>query len=80
MIESKWYRHIVGIFNIIGEFTNFVCVSPTVKSVSAEEALNKLQQITFGNSLRIIWNKSSVFRAKVFEEYYNFLTDQSQYP
>ena len=64
---NKNYQHIL---TVIDAFTKFVWLYPT-KSVSAEDALNKLklQRTTFGNPVRIITDRGSAFTSNSFKEY-----------
>ncbi|GFW01770.1 hypothetical protein TNCV_1232701 [Trichonephila clavipes] len=64
---NKSYQHI---FTVVDAFTKFTWLYP-VKTVSAESALEKLkqQQKTFGNPIRIISDRGSVFTSKLFNDY-----------
>ncbi|GFY15111.1 hypothetical protein TNCV_1569261 [Trichonephila clavipes] len=64
---NKSYQHIL---TAVDTFTKFTWLYP-VKTVSAESALEKLklQQKTFGNSVRIITNRGSAFTSKLFNYY-----------
>ena len=57
-------------FTIVDVFTKFTWLY-SVKSVSGEEALDKLklQQKTFGNPARIITDRGSAFTSKAFSDY-----------
>ncbi|GBM48346.1 hypothetical protein AVEN_37803-2-1, partial [Araneus ventricosus] len=58
------------IFTVSDTFTKFTWLYP-VKTLSAESALEKLklQQKTFGNKVRIITDRGSVFTSKAFSDY-----------
>ncbi|GFX79019.1 transposon Tf2-8 polyprotein [Trichonephila clavipes] len=64
---NKSYQHI---FTVVDAFTKFTWLYP-VKTVSAESALEKLkqQQKTFGNPIRIIFDRGSAFTSKLFNDY-----------
>ncbi|GFY07870.1 hypothetical protein TNCV_4288061 [Trichonephila clavipes] len=64
---NKSYQHI---FTVVDAFTKFTWLYP-VKTVSAESALEKLnqQQKTFGNPIRIISDRGSAFPSKLFNDY-----------
>ncbi|GBN87135.1 Pro-Pol polyprotein [Araneus ventricosus] len=64
---NKSYQHI---FTFVDAFTKFTWLYP-VKTVSTESALEKLklQQKTFGNSIRIISGRGSAFTSKAFNDY-----------
>ncbi|GFU35316.1 retrovirus-related Pol polyprotein from transposon 17.6 [Trichonephila clavipes] len=64
---NKSYQHI---FTVVDAFTKFTWLYP-VKTVSAESALEKLnqQQKTFGNPIRIISDRGSAFTSKLFNDY-----------
>ncbi|GFU31777.1 hypothetical protein TNCV_1176441 [Trichonephila clavipes] len=64
---NKSYQHI---FTVVDAFTKFTWLYP-VKTVSAENALEKLkqQQKTFGNPIRIISDRGSAFTLKLFNDY-----------
>ncbi|GFX54016.1 transposon Tf2-6 polyprotein [Trichonephila clavipes] len=66
---NKSYQHI---FTVVDAFTKFTWLYP-VKTVSAESALEKLkqQQKTFGNPIRIIFDRGSGFTSKLFNDYYD---------
>ncbi|GFX01169.1 retrovirus-related Pol polyprotein from transposon 17.6 [Trichonephila clavipes] len=64
---NKSYQHI---FTVVDAFTKFTWLY-SVKTVSAESALEKLkqQQKTFGNPIRIISDRGSAFTSKLFNDY-----------
>ncbi|GFX40275.1 hypothetical protein TNCV_4319081 [Trichonephila clavipes] len=64
---NKSYQHI---FPVVDVFTKFTWLYP-VKTVSAESALEKLkqEQKTFGNPIRIIFDRGSAFTSKLFNDY-----------
>ncbi|GFV79090.1 hypothetical protein TNCV_2612761 [Trichonephila clavipes] len=64
---NKSYQHI---FTVVDAFTKFTWLYP-VKTVPAESALEKLkqQQKIFGNPIRIISDRDSVFTSKLFNDY-----------
>ncbi|GFY35669.1 transposon Tf2-6 polyprotein [Trichonephila clavipes] len=66
---NKSYQHI---FNVVDAFTKFTWLY-SVKTVSAESALERLkqQQKTFGNPIRIISGRGSAFTSKLFNEYFD---------
>ena len=58
------------IFTIIYAFTKFTWLHP-VKTVTAEEALDKLrlQQKTFGNPIKILTDRETAFTSRAFNDY-----------
>ncbi|GFS97062.1 transposon Tf2-6 polyprotein [Trichonephila clavipes] len=64
---NKSYQHI---FTVVDAFTKFTWLYP-VKTVSAESALEKLQQQqkTFGNPIKIISDRGSALTSKLFNDY-----------
>ncbi|GFY43792.1 transposon Tf2-6 polyprotein [Trichonephila inaurata madagascariensis] len=64
---NKSYQHVL---TVVDAFTKFTWLYP-FKTVSAENALEKLklQQINFGNPVRIITDRGSAFTSKLFNDY-----------
>ena len=64
---NKNYQHIL---TVVDAFTKFTWLYP-VKTVTAEEALDKLrlQQKTFGNPIRILTDRGTTFTSRAFNDY-----------